>query len=108
MKMMTMMTRGRGVARFGSSRARHAHEAATASARVKREHAGVRVRETTGKERRGKEKTHNFSDEEDADDDDAGMWRNALWAIARAPRAQSRKRERARKARAFARARDSS
>ena len=45
------------------------------------------------------------SGEEDADDDDAGMWRSALWAIARAPRARNRKREHARKARAFARAR---
>ena len=47
---MMMMTRGCGVARFGGSRARHAHE--TASARAKREHAGVRVRETTGIEYR--------------------------------------------------------
>ena len=50
MKIMMMMTRGCGVARFGGSRARHAHE--TASARAKREHAGVRVRETTGIEYR--------------------------------------------------------
>ena len=48
MKRMTMMTRCCDVARFGSSRARYAHEAAIASTRAKREHAGVRVRETTG------------------------------------------------------------
>ena len=48
MKMITIMvTWFYGVARFGSSRARHAQEAAIASARAKREHAGVRVRETT-------------------------------------------------------------
>ena len=48
MKMMTAMMRGCDVARFGSLCARHAHKAAIASARAKREHAGVRVRETTG------------------------------------------------------------
>ena len=60
----------------------------------------MHVMATGGEERRGEERRGEtrtialiFSDEEDAYGDDAGMWRSALWAIARAPRAQNRKRE---------------